>query len=80
MLQEYLHQALSRAKYEILPDDGSYYGSIRGFRGVYANCSTLERCREELLETLEEWILIRLRKNLSVPLIKGINLNIKKVA
>lgn len=80
MLSEYIHFVMQRAKYEILPDDGSYYGSIKGFRGLYANTSDLEKCREKLLETLEEWILIRLRKNLSVPVIKGIDLNIKKVA
>lgn len=80
MLTEYVQKVMKRAKYEILPGDGSYYGSIKGFPGLYANAPSLEKCREELLETLEEWILIRLRKNLKVPLVHRIDLNIKKVA
>jgi predicted RNase H-like HicB family nuclease len=47
------------ARYEILPDDGTYYGEIVGFDGVYANAATLEACRDELEEVLEEWILLR---------------------
>lgn len=80
MLIEYIDIAMRKAKYEILQDDDSYYGVIKEFPGLYANAPTLERCRNELRETLDEWILIRLRKNLKVPIIKGINLNIRKVA
>lgn len=54
MLLEYIQAALRRAKYEILPDDGSYYGEIIECAGVYANAETLEECREELREVLEE--------------------------
>jgi len=42
MLLEYIQAALRRAKYEILPDDGSYYGEIRECNGVYANAKTLK--------------------------------------
>jgi len=48
MLLEYIAAGLRHAKYEILPDDGSYYGEIPEFTGVYANAGTLEDCREEL--------------------------------
>ena len=41
---------MSKASYEILPDDGTFYGEIPGFDGVYANADTLERCREEVEE------------------------------
>lgn len=80
MLLEYIDYALQKAKYEILRDDYSYYGAIPGFRGVYANAKDLETCRKELREVLEEWLLIRLRRNLSIPILKRINLNLKKVA
>jgi len=36
MLTEYLRAAMRRAKYEILPDDASFYGEIPDFQGVYA--------------------------------------------
>lgn len=80
MLLEYVENTMKKAKYEILSDDHSYYGSIPGFKGVWANATTLEKCRRELQETLEEWLLVRLRKDLSIPKIKGIDLKVNKVA
>ena len=80
MLLEYVQVALRRAKYEILPDDGSYYGEIPECCGVYANAKTLEECREELREVLEEWVLFRVHKNLRLPKIDGIELLIREVA
>jgi len=71
---------MRRAKYEILQDDGTFYGEIPGFDGVYANSDTLEACREELEEVLEEWILLRVSKNLPLPAIDGIVLAVKEVA
>jgi predicted RNase H-like HicB family nuclease len=71
---------MHRARYEILPDDGSFYGEIPGFDGVYANAKTLEACREELEEVLEEWILLRVSKHLALPVVDGIELVIKEVA
>jgi len=67
MLTEYLQSAMRRAKYEILPDDGSFYGEIPDFQGVYANARTLESCREELQEVLEGWVFFRISKNLALP-------------
>jgi predicted RNase H-like HicB family nuclease len=64
MLTDYIRAALRRAKYEILPDDGTFYADIPGFNGVYANAATLEACREELEEVLQEWILFRVSRNL----------------
>lgn len=80
MLTKYIHEAMRRAKYEILSEDGTFYGEIPGFEGVYANSSTLEECREELEEVLEEWILFRVSKNLQLPSAGGIELSIKDVA
>ncbi len=80
MLTNYIRAAMRRAKYEILPSDGGIYGEIPGFEGVYANTDTLEACREELEEVLEEWILLRVSKHLPLPVIDGIELAIKEVA
>ena len=80
MLIQYIQSAMNRAKYEILPDDGSYYGEIEGFNGVYSNSKTLEKCREELQEVLEEWILFRVSRNLPLPAIDGLELKITRVA
>ena len=79
MLMKYIQSALRHAKYEIL-DDGSFYGEIPACNGVYANATTLEECREQLEEVLEEWILFRVYKNLALPVLDGIELRIKEVA
>lgn len=71
---------MRRARYEILPDDSTFYGEIPGFDGVWANTDTLEGCREELEEVLEEWILLRVSKHLPLPVVDGIELTIKEVA
>ncbi len=80
MLMEYMNTALRYAKYDILQDDGSFYGEIPVCNGVYANADTLEECREELKEILEEWIFFRIYHKLSLPVIDGIELGIKEVA
>ena len=72
MLTDYIRAAMRRARYEILSDDGTFYGEIPGFNGVYANAETLEACREELEEVLEEWILFRISRNLSLPVVGAI--------
>ncbi len=80
MLISYINAALHHAHYEILPDDQSFYGDIPNFDGVYSNAGTLEDCREELAEVLEEWILLRVSKNLSLPVVDGLELKIREVA
>ena len=77
MLTKYIQAALRPAKYEILDDDGSFYGEIPVCNGVYANVQTLEECREGLEEVLEEWLLFRISKDLPLPVVGGIALKIK---
>ncbi len=80
MLTNYIRGAMRRAKYEILSDDGTFYGEIPGFDGVWANADTLEACREELEEVLEEWILFSISRNLPLPVVDAIELAFKEVA
>ena len=78
MLTKYLEAAMRHAHYEILADDQTYYGEIPPCRGVYANARTLEKCRSELAQVLEDWVLFRIYKNLALPKIDGIKLTVKK--
>jgi len=55
---------MHQARYEILQDDRTFYGEIPEFDEMYANADTLEACRDELEEVLEEWILFRVSRNL----------------
>lgn len=74
VLTSYIHAAMRHATYKKLPDDDSYFGEIPELGGVWANAATLEACREELEEVLEEWIALSLSKNLPVPAIDGVDL------
>jgi predicted RNase H-like HicB family nuclease len=80
MLTEYVQAAMRRARYEILEDDGAFYGEIPSFDGVWATADTLEGCREELSEVLEGWIILSLSKNLPLPTDDGISLEISSTA
>ena len=80
MLLDYIKAALNRAKYEILEDDDTFYGEIPGFDGVYANAETLEVCRNELAQVLEEWVFFRISKSLPLPVVDGVELKIREVA
>lgn len=75
MLTGYISAAMRRATYEILPD-GTIYGQIPGFQGVYASADTLESCREQLQEVLEGWIVLGLHLGHALPEVEGISLTI----
>ena len=79
MLNNYIQAAMREAKYEILMDDGSFYGEIPGFQGVYANAETLEDCRNELAEVLEGWIFLHLADNTPLPVVNGLKLSVEKI-
>lgn len=68
MSNQYIQASLRKAKYEILEDDGTFYGEIPGFQGVWANAETPEDCRDELAEVLEEWIFLHLSDNTPLPI------------
>ena len=76
MLTGYIEAAMKKARYEILPDDHSYYGEIPDFPGVFANATTLEECRNVLREVLEDWILIGISRHSPMPVIDGIELKV----
>ena len=67
MIIEFLSQQLKRARYEVIDKGTRYYGEVVGLRGVWATGKTLEECRENLLGVLEGWLVVRLKRNLSIP-------------
>ncbi len=80
MLTKYIEAAMRHAHYEILAENEGFYGEIPECRGVYANAGTLEECREELAEVLEDWLLFRIHKNLALPKIDDLELKVDKEA
>jgi predicted RNase H-like HicB family nuclease len=67
MLIQYIHAALEKARYEIIDDDEPYYGEVPELEGVWATGKTLEECRRNLEEVIDEWIVFRLRNGLPIP-------------
>lgn len=77
MLIEYLNKALEGAEYKKL-EDGTWFAEIPGFDGVWANAKSLEECRRELVEVIEEWILLKLQDHERIPVVDGIDLTLRK--
>ena len=68
MLAALIDKAMERALYEIIEDEGTYWGEIPGLQGVWARRLTLEGCRRELREALCDWIALRLNLGLFIPI------------
>ena len=73
MLTEYIEAAMSKAKYEMIEDEEPYYGEVPELKGVWASGKTLEECRKNLVEVIDGWIIVRLRKGLPIPPIGAYN-------
>ena len=67
MITEYIEAALSKAKYELIEDEEPFYGEVPELEGVWATGKTLEECRKNLVEVIDGWIIVRLRKGLPIP-------------
>ena len=75
MLAQYLEVAMEMAQYEIIQEDGTYWGEIPGLQGVWARHQTLAGCQRELREALSDWVALRLRLGLEIPELAQVNLN-----
>jgi predicted RNase H-like HicB family nuclease len=75
MLANYIDKAMELAAYEIIEDERAYWGEIPGLQGVWARHKTLEGCRRELREALSDWLALRLRMGLTIPILGEIDLN-----
>lgn len=70
MLHEYIETALMQANYDSL-EDGSYVATVPQLQGVIAIGDSLEECRYDLIEVIEEWIVARLQRGYPIPPIDG---------
>ena len=80
MLTSYIRAAMHKARYEIIEDDGSFYGEIPLIPGIWANAKNLEACREELESVLEGWLLLSIADHSPIPEIDGNRIEIREVA
>lgn len=78
MLNEYIDKAMQHAHYEQI-EDGTYFGRIPGFKGVWANERTIHECRKELREILEGWILLNIADHTPLLVVDGMTLKVGKL-
>jgi predicted RNase H-like HicB family nuclease len=74
MLTEYIEKAMSLAQIEKM-EDGRYFASIHGFKGLWADGDTQDECCSELRDCLEEWLVIALREDEELPELAEVSLN-----
>jgi predicted RNase H-like HicB family nuclease len=79
MISRYVAHALERAQYRLLPD-GTFAATVRGLRGVIATGATLEACRRDLAEVVEEWLLVRVARGLSIPALDGATIRVRRAS
>ena len=76
MIREYLDAAMQRAHYELIEEEEPFYGEVPDLQGVWAAGKTLEACRQNLAEVVDGWILIRLARGLSIPLLGEVRITL----
>ena len=79
MITRYVARALGRAKYRLV-EDGTFAATVRGLRGVIATGATLETCRRDLAEVVEEWVLVRVARGLAVPALDGATIRVRRAS
>ena len=77
MIREYVEAALRAARYEKV-EDGTFCAEVPELRGVLAIGETLEECRHQLGEVVEEWVLVRVARGLEVPAMGAVEVKVKQ--
>jgi predicted RNase H-like HicB family nuclease len=79
MISRFVDRALRRARYRQV-DGGTFCATVSGLRGVIATGPSLEACRDQLAEVVEEWVLVRVARGLRVPTLDGVTVEVKKAS
>jgi predicted RNase H-like HicB family nuclease len=79
-LTEYLRAAMAQAQYELVEEDGTFFGTIPGLPGLWGHGPTEAACRLDLQSALEDWIVFSLVNRRPIPVIDGIEVRADPVA
>lgn len=79
MITKYVAHALAAARCEQL-DDGTLVATVRGLRRIAAVGESFERCRAQLAEVVEAWILVRVARGLAVPTLRGATVRVRRAS
>lgn len=74
-LTDYIWAAMRHAKYQWASDDRIFIGTSPPCRGVIGTGKSLEACRDDLQEVLEEWLVLGFRLGHDLPVVDGVDLN-----
>jgi predicted RNase H-like HicB family nuclease len=77
MMYRMITQALRRARYRQV-DGGLFCATVPGLRGVIATGTSVETCRDQLAEVVEQWVLVRVARGLPVPRLGGVSVEIRQ--
>lgn len=66
-LHQYILQLIKKAHYEYDPSVKAWVGWVEGFRGIYAQHKTVEDVRADLISTLEDFLLLGLKRGVAIP-------------
>ena len=76
MLLRYIQAALDRAHYEMIVDEEPFYGEVPALQGVWATGRTLEECRTNLAEAIEDRLLFSIAQGFPIPPLEGVSVNL----
>ena len=80
MLLQYIQTALEHAHYEIIEDAEPFYGEVPALAGIWATGKTLEECRRNLAEAIEDWVLFSIAKGLPIPALGEVSIHLPEKA
>jgi predicted RNase H-like HicB family nuclease len=78
MFAEYIQAAMDKATYEIIDDPEPFYGEVPELKGLWATGKTLEECRKNLMDALDDWIAAHLAWGYPVPPLEGHMIHVSK--
>jgi predicted RNase H-like HicB family nuclease len=76
MILSYIQAALDRAHYEMIKDEEPFYGEVPELDGVWATGHSLEECRRNLADAVEDGLLSSIAKGLPIPTLQGTSIQL----
>ena len=63
---------------KLLKTKNRFTAKVKTLNGVWATGKTLEACRANLINAVEDWILFSVAQNLPIPTLGGVSLRLPK--
>jgi predicted RNase H-like HicB family nuclease len=76
MLSQYIQAALEQAHYEMIEDEEPFYAEVPGLDGVWATGKSMEECRRNLQDAIEDWLFFSIAKGLPIPALGDVTIRL----